>query len=98
MKKLKAWQIVLLVIFYPVGIVYLIVYLCKKSKNKNAPASAPQKAQNRESVVFITEKGKVFHSAPDCPNGFCDQITEKEARKRGLTPCKKCCNPDYYKF
>ncbi len=36
MKKLKAWQIILLIIFYPVGIVYLIVCLCKKSKNKSA--------------------------------------------------------------
>lgn len=32
MKKLKPWQIVLLVIFYPVGIVYLIVWLCKRNK------------------------------------------------------------------
>lgn len=32
MKKLKTWQIVLLVIFYPVGIVYLIVWLCNKNK------------------------------------------------------------------
>lgn len=32
MKKLKPWQIVLLVIFYPVGIVYLIVWLCNRNK------------------------------------------------------------------
>lgn len=32
MKKLKPWQIVLLVIFYPVGIIYLIVWLCKRNK------------------------------------------------------------------
>lgn len=37
MKKLKAWQIVLLVIFYPVGIVYFIIWLCKRNtpKKKN---------------------------------------------------------------
>lgn len=34
MKKLKPWQIVLLVIFYPVGIVYLIVWLCNKNKKE----------------------------------------------------------------
>ncbi len=96
MKKLKGWQIALLIIFYPVGIIYLIYRICKK---KEPEASAPSdKKQTRESIVFITEKGKVFHSAPDCPSGFCDQITEKEARKRGLTPCKKCCNPQFYKF
>lgn len=33
MKKLKKWQIVLLVIFYPVGIIYLIVWLNNRSKN-----------------------------------------------------------------
>lgn len=98
MKKLKAWQIILLIIFYPVGIVYLIVYLCKKNKSKNAPAPAPERKQGGESMVFVTEKGKVFHSVPDCSSGFCDQISEKEARKRGLTPCKKCCSPKYYQF
>lgn len=37
MKKLKPWQIVLLVIFYPVGIVYFIIWLCKRNtpKKKN---------------------------------------------------------------
>lgn len=30
MKKLKPWQIALLIIFYPVGIVYLIIYFVKK--------------------------------------------------------------------
>ena len=33
MKKLKTWQKVLLVIFYPVGIVYFIVWLCNRNKS-----------------------------------------------------------------
>lgn len=99
MKKLKAWQIILMIIFYPVGIVYLIVYLCKKKKSGSAaPSSEPARSAKRESMVFVTEKGKVFHSAPDCADTLCDLISEKEARKRGLRPCKKCCSPDYYKF
>ena len=32
MKKLKTWQKVLLVIFYPVGIVYFIIWLCNRNK------------------------------------------------------------------
>ena len=32
MKKLKTWQKVLLVIFYPVGIVYFIIWLCNHNK------------------------------------------------------------------
>lgn len=39
MKKLKPWQIVLLVIFYPVGIVYFIIWLCKRNK---APTAEPR--------------------------------------------------------
>lgn len=35
MKKLKVWQIVLLVIFYPVGICVLIYRLWKKKKIKS---------------------------------------------------------------
>ena len=41
MKKLKAWQIVLLIIFYPVGIVYFIVWLCKRNKKPAAASSTP---------------------------------------------------------
>lgn len=33
MKKLKTWQKVLLVIFYPVGIVYFIVWLYNRNKS-----------------------------------------------------------------
>lgn len=32
-EKLKTWQKVLLVIFYPVGIVYFIVWLCNRNKS-----------------------------------------------------------------
>ena len=42
MKKLKPWQIVLLVIFYPVGIVYFIIWLCKRSKAPTAPTTEPR--------------------------------------------------------
>lgn len=45
MKKLKGWQIALLVIFYPVGIVYLLVWLINRSKtNTNATAAQGKNA------------------------------------------------------
>lgn len=47
MKKLKPWQIVLLVIFYPVGIVYFIVWLCKRNKT-TAPPAAPSRSIVRD--------------------------------------------------
>ena len=40
MKKLKTWQIVLLVIFYPVGICVLIYRLWKKNELKKEAAEA----------------------------------------------------------
>lgn len=51
MKKLKTWQIVLLVIFYPIGICVLIYRIWKKNKLKQereAAALARQEAKERE--------------------------------------------------
>ena len=36
MKKLKTWQIVLLVIFYPVGLVYFIIWLVTRNKQRQS--------------------------------------------------------------
>lgn len=36
MKKLKTWQKVLLIIFYPVGIVYFIIWLCNRNNSRAA--------------------------------------------------------------
>lgn len=44
MKKLKVWQIVLLVIFYPVGICVLIYRLVKKSRLKREAEEAERTA------------------------------------------------------
>lgn len=43
MKKLKTWQKVLLIIFYPVGIIYFIVWLCNRNKGGGTAAPAPAK-------------------------------------------------------
>lgn len=51
MKKLKAWQVVLLVIFYPIGICVLIYRVWKKNKLKREreeAALARQEARERE--------------------------------------------------
>ena len=44
MRKLKSWEIVLLVIFYPIGICVLIYRLCKKSKLKREAEEAQRTA------------------------------------------------------
>lgn len=47
MKKIKPWQIVLLVIFYPVGLVYLIIWLCKRNKQPTAPTNSAPIEKNK---------------------------------------------------
>lgn len=87
-KKLKGWQIALLIIFYPAGIIYLIM---KYSKNGNASEESDEEPKrSSELTVFVTEKGKVYHIDPVCANSFADAIPEKQAIKRGLCRCKKC--------
>lgn len=48
MRKLKSWEIVLLVIFYPIGICVLIYRLYKKSKLKREAEEAQRTAADRE--------------------------------------------------
>ena len=57
MKPLKPWQIVLLVIFYPVGVCVLIYRLLKKNRLK-------REAEAREAARIQTfPDDYVFHSA-----------------------------------
>lgn len=53
MKKLKPWQIILLVIFYPVGIVYFIIWLFKRNKKPVVPARSIVRDFNSK-VVGVT--------------------------------------------
>lgn len=53
MKKLKSWQIILLVIFYPVGIVYFIIWLCNRNKKLAAPSRSIVRDFNSK-VVGVT--------------------------------------------
>lgn len=54
MKKLKPWQIALLVIFYPVGIVYLIVWLCNRNKQPTA-STAPAMRVNMNKLTVVKD-------------------------------------------
>lgn len=70
MKKLKTWQIVLMIIFYPIGICYMIYWLYQKYEANRATAqtSAPTSkfAPQKESPTrFDMSKAKVlrdFHT------------------------------------
>lgn len=61
MKKLKTWQIVLLVIFYPAGLVYLIIWLCNRNKQSAAvPSAAPANAIHIDTNKLVVERD--FHT------------------------------------
>lgn len=53
MKKLQTWQLVLLIVFYPIGIIYFIVWLCKRNKQ---PAGAVRVDSSK--LTILTE----FHT------------------------------------
>lgn len=58
-KKLKAWQIALLIIFYPVGILYLIVKYCgKQSESSNTSQNNTATPQVRINYTFVDTSGK----------------------------------------
>lgn len=90
-KKLKGWQIALLIIFYPIGILYLIVKLASKSTTSQSTFSTDEK-KTSSLMVYTAEGGKVYHLVENCSRSKnIKQITEDEAIKQGLTECKVCC-------
>jgi len=98
-KKLKAWQVVLMVIFYPVGITYLIYRLCKKQKSQSVKHSVGQSGVNYDfDVVFVNKGSKVYHCDQMCADSRSynsEEMKEKAAVKKGLRPCHKCYGQGY---
>lgn len=91
MKKLKTWQKVLLIICYPVGIVYFIIWLCNRSKAQ-APATKREPHYDFD-IVFVNKGSKVYHNDQMCAmsrGSDCSEMKESEAIKKGLRRCGKC--------
>ena len=72
MKKLKTWQKVLLIICYPVGIVYFIIWLC--NRNKGGAATV-----NRSKLTVLRE----FHTKVVGVTFNNDNGTSRQAILRG---------------
>ena len=65
MRKLKTWEIVLLVIFYPVGICVLIYRLVKKGKLKREAEEAQRTAaEDRERRAAADRERRASRSRP----------------------------------
>lgn len=96
LKKLKLWQILLLIIFFPVGIVYLFLWSLKQlleffKESKNSDSAT----QSKQIMVFVFSGSKVYHTSPNCPfavRNNTSTIPLEVAKKRGLKQCKKCLN------
>ena len=92
MKKLKTWQFILLIIFYPIGIIYFIVWLMNRNKAVNS--NSVSECNYSADTVWVNKGSKVYHSDPCCADTtatqFAETMTEKKAQKLGLRPCKKC--------
>lgn len=93
MKKLKTWQKVLLIIFYPVGIVYFIIWLIYKDKSKPRASDYCEQPRYGIDTVFVNKGSKVYHADQMCADGRnCNSIEmhEKDAIKKGLRRCGRC--------
>lgn len=44
-----------------------------------------------EEIVYIAPSGHLFHRNPKCNSRISESIPLCFARRKGLTPCKKCC-------
>lgn len=60
MKKLKTWQKVLLIIFYPVGIIYFIVWLCNRNNGGGTAAPAPEVEREVIREIYSNVVGCVY--------------------------------------
>ena len=82
MKKLKTWQIVLLVIFYPIGICVWIYRVWKKDKLKRdaaAAAAARREAKEREDAARL-EAWRAKQAAREIQG--CRRDVQKRGREK----------------
>ena len=91
MKKLKGWQIALLIIFYPAGIVYLIVKIRNKKKTQASRSASRGSARTVERDFYTKVAGVSFDNANGTSRqsiikGYAGDLCIKVAlnRKRGF--------------
>ena len=75
---------------------YVRVRTYVKKSNGNVYSSWSKKKSittkaSASTTVYITPTGKKYHKNSHCNGGTYIKSTLKEAKRRGLTPCSKCC-------
>ena len=60
------------------------------TKKTTTKATTTKKVVNQGRTIYITSTGKKYHYNSHCNGGHYYESTLEEAKRRGLTPCKKC--------
>lgn len=89
MKKLKTWQLILLIIFYPIGIIYFIVWLI--NKNKKPVNSVPPQQLNTIREFHSKVVGVTFNNS----NGTSRQEIIKKCKPGDDLVFKPTPTPEY---
>lgn len=77
MKKLKTWQFVLLIIFYPIGIIYFCVWLYKKIKGYNSEPNNEYNAAVYSDTNISNNSNIADNKNADDLNAEYDSIQKK---------------------
>lgn len=95
-KKTNKWLVAFLIIFYPIGLIYLIVLLCKKlatkattvNRSRIQPKSAPSSVSTSETAPS-SSPARQSSSFPRYGSREWDEMMEEAKKKREETLRKK---------
>ena len=102
-KSLKLWQVLLLIFFWPVGLLYLILRIVKRNQKKESASivsiSKPKGTYIDVSnyfpkeTVFAFQNSSVYHTDYYCcQSGWngAEAMPEKKAIAKGMRLCRRC--------
>lgn len=87
MKRLKSWQIALLIIFYPVGIIYLIVKFLSKRKGTTVYSGPMSELNNKVDKIHLNNAKKLSTDLVEASYHFgcCSECAKYRGRLFSIT-------------
>ncbi len=86
-KKLKGWQVALLIIFYPIGILYLIVKYASKTTTPQSDTSTDENSENEVSH-FDLSKAEIERDFYSKVVGVTFKNSDGSDRQKIISKCK----------
>ena len=86
-KKLKTWQIILLIIFYPIGILYLIVKYASKTTTPQSESSTDENSETEVSH-FDLSKAEIENDFYSKVVGVTFKNADGSDRQKIVSECK----------